>query len=108
MNKILLNNKKINQEKNSNNNNNNNNSSSSNFRSKNYYYYDNDDKSEFNFKKKSVADIIIRSYDLPGELSKDDIRHDNDYINISDISIIPTRGEILCDRQPFLPSPIPD
>ncbi|RIA88937.1 hypothetical protein C1645_739024 [Glomus cerebriforme] len=55
-----------------------------------------------------VSFTDMRSYDLPGELSKDGIRHDNDYVNISDIYIIPTREEILCDRQPFLPSSLPN
>ncbi|GBB94409.1 hypothetical protein RclHR1_02350008 [Rhizophagus clarus] len=50
---------------------------------------------------------ITKSFDLPGELSKDGVRHDNDYVEISNISVIPTRGETLCNRQPFLPSPIP-
>ncbi|PKC62485.1 P-loop containing nucleoside triphosphate hydrolase protein [Rhizophagus irregularis] len=45
-----------------------------------------------------------RTYDPPGELSKYGRRHDNDFIDISEISIIPTKEEILCDRLPFLPS----
>ncbi|RIA89999.1 hypothetical protein C1645_805971 [Glomus cerebriforme] len=49
-----------------------------------------------------------RTYDPPGELSKNGKRHDNDFIEISEISIIPTREEILCDRLPFLPSSLPD
>ncbi|EXX71059.1 uncharacterized protein OCT59_017734 [Rhizophagus irregularis] len=51
---------------------------------------------------------FIRSYDPPGELSQNDKRHDNDFIKISDISIIPTIKEMLCDRPPFLPSSLPD
>ncbi|PKY19708.1 hypothetical protein RhiirB3_407251, partial [Rhizophagus irregularis] len=51
---------------------------------------------------------FIRSYDPPGELSQNGKRHDNDFIKISDISIIPTIKEMLCDRPPFLPSSLPD
>ncbi|PKY47020.1 P-loop containing nucleoside triphosphate hydrolase protein [Rhizophagus irregularis] len=49
-----------------------------------------------------------RTYDPPGELSKEGRRHDNDFVEIGNISIIPTREEILCDRKPFLPSTLPD
>ncbi|PKC03010.1 hypothetical protein RhiirA5_452565 [Rhizophagus irregularis] len=45
-----------------------------------------------------------RTYDPPGELSKYGKRHDNDFSEISKISVIPTKEEILCERQPFLPS----
>ncbi|PKY55180.1 P-loop containing nucleoside triphosphate hydrolase protein [Rhizophagus irregularis] len=49
-----------------------------------------------------------RIYDPPGELSKEGQRHDNDFVEIDKISIIPTREEILCERKPFLPSTLPD
>ncbi|RIA98473.1 hypothetical protein C1645_870713 [Glomus cerebriforme] len=49
---------------------------------------------------KQVDTEII--YDPP------DKRHDNDFEEISKISIIPTEDEILCNRRPFLPSPLPD
>ncbi|CAI2180938.1 10853_t:CDS:10 [Funneliformis geosporum] len=49
-----------------------------------------------------------RSYDPPGKLSKDGQRHDNDFEDISNISIIPTKEEILCNRTPFLPYSLPD
>ncbi|CAG8591908.1 3194_t:CDS:10 [Funneliformis mosseae] len=49
-----------------------------------------------------------RSYDPPGELSNDGKRHDNDFEEISKISIIPTKEEILCKRTPFLPYSLPD
>ncbi|RGB37021.1 hypothetical protein C1646_652342, partial [Rhizophagus diaphanus] len=45
-----------------------------------------------------------RTYDPPGELSKYGRRHDNDFVEISEMSIIPTNEEILCERPPFLPS----
>jgi hypothetical protein len=51
---------------------------------------------------------ITRFYDPPGELSEHGKRHDNDFVEISEISIIPTVKEILCDRSPFLPSSLPD
>ena len=54
-------------------------------------------------------DDTERIYDPPGELSKNGKRHDNDFddfVEISDISIIPINDEILCERQPFLPSPL--
>ncbi|RIA80711.1 hypothetical protein C1645_866307 [Glomus cerebriforme] len=51
---------------------------------------------------------VKRTYDPPGELSENGKRHDNDFAKISEISIIPTREEIICDRQPFLPSSLPD
>ncbi|GBC02767.1 hypothetical protein RclHR1_04800007 [Rhizophagus clarus] len=54
---------------------------------------------------KSIANVF---YDPPGELSKNGRRHDNDFENISEISIIPTKEEVLCDRQPFLPSSLPN
>ena len=38
-----------------------------------------------------------RTYDPPGELSKYGRRHNNDFVEISKISVIPTREEI-CDR----------
>jgi hypothetical protein len=45
-----------------------------------------------------------KTYDPPGELSKYGKRHNNDFAEISKISIIPTKEEILCERPPFLPS----
>jgi hypothetical protein len=42
--------------------------------------------------------------DLPGELSHLGLRHDNDHARISNIRILPTRSEILCNqRLDFLP-----
>ncbi|CAG8473184.1 15643_t:CDS:10 [Racocetra fulgida] len=51
---------------------------------------------------KKVALLI--NYDPPGELSENGPRHDNDFSEISKISIIPTKNEVLCDRDPFLPT----
>lgn len=41
--------------------------------------------------------------DGPGELSIHGPRHDNDYVDIKDISILPTTDEILCRRSPYMP-----
>ncbi|PKY54892.1 P-loop containing nucleoside triphosphate hydrolase protein [Rhizophagus irregularis] len=48
---------------------------------------------------------ISETSNVPDESSNDDEkRHDNDFENISKISIIPTEEEILCDQPPYLPS----
>jgi hypothetical protein len=60
------------------------------------------------YKKLAIKVDAKRTYDPPGRLSKDGIRHDNDFVEISNISIIPTRREILCKRLAFLPSTLPD
>lgn len=41
--------------------------------------------------------------DGPGVLSPEGPRHDNDFVNIRDIHILPTTDEILCLRPPFMP-----
>ncbi|GMH38367.1 hypothetical protein BSKO_06251 [Bryopsis sp. KO-2023] len=41
--------------------------------------------------------------ELPGDLRDDGPRHDNDSSNISEISIAPTAGEVLCNIAPYLP-----
>jgi hypothetical protein len=41
--------------------------------------------------------------ELPGELSEEGRRHDNDYVNIRDISILPTLQEIQSSRNEYLP-----
>ncbi|KAF8943029.1 hypothetical protein BGZ47_005904, partial [Haplosporangium gracile] len=43
-------------------------------------------------------------YDPPGELSEEGPRHDNDCLDIAEISILPTQKEIVSKRRPFLPS----
>ncbi|CAB4477601.1 unnamed protein product [Rhizophagus irregularis] len=48
---------------------------------------------------------ISETSNVPDESSNDDEkRHDNDFENISNISIIPTEEEILCEQPPNLPS----
>lgn len=44
------------------------------------------------------------SQDLPGALSQEGPRHDNDHENIRDIEILPTASEIQSHRQEYLPS----
>lgn len=41
--------------------------------------------------------------DGPGSISSAGVRHDNDFVNISDIRILPTTDEILCLRRPYMP-----
>lgn len=41
--------------------------------------------------------------DLPGNLSKAGPRHDNDFEDIAKITILPTKREMRCDRDPYLP-----
>ena len=41
--------------------------------------------------------------DGPGALSRYGPRHDNDHVEIKDISILPTTDEILCRRVPYMP-----
>ncbi|CAG8561182.1 11716_t:CDS:10, partial [Acaulospora morrowiae] len=55
------------------------------------------------YRNKSILMDLRRIYDPPGELSPNGKRHDNDFSEISKISIIPTREETLCERDPFLP-----
>ncbi|KAH8663361.1 hypothetical protein BGZ60DRAFT_489915 [Tricladium varicosporioides] len=43
------------------------------------------------------------SQDLPGNLSKNGPRHDNDHVSIADIQILPTAQEIASSRQEYLP-----
>ncbi|KAF2793162.1 hypothetical protein K505DRAFT_350116 [Melanomma pulvis-pyrius CBS 109.77] len=43
------------------------------------------------------------SQDLPGSLSKDGARHDNDHASIADIHILPTAREIASTRQEYIP-----
>ena len=51
-----------------------------------------------------VLDII---YEGPGSLHPNGPRHDNDFIDISDIAIAPTEQELRCTIPPYLPANIP-
>jgi hypothetical protein len=65
-----------------------------------------DESSLESYREKSQLADLKRSYDPPGELSNHGPRHNNDFSDISKISIIPTGEEILSDRLPFLPTNI--
>lgn len=45
--------------------------------------------------------------ELPGRLSETGPRHDNDFEDIRDIQILPTFEEIICERNPYLPTTNP-
>ena len=47
-------------------------------------------------------------YELPGNLSDQGPRHDNDHTNIRDIKVLPTAEEIHSSRQEYLPSNDPE
>ncbi|KAM0816897.1 hypothetical protein AB5N19_02699 [Seiridium cardinale] len=49
------------------------------------------------------AEFVMRR-DLPGQLSADGPRHDNDHADISKISILPTQEEISSPRAEYLPT----
>ncbi|PKC68583.1 hypothetical protein RhiirA1_534115 [Rhizophagus irregularis] len=55
-------------------------------------------------RKMAKMNEFERLYDPPGELSKYGPRHDNDFLEISKIAVIPTKDEILASREPSLPS----
>lgn len=48
------------------------------------------------------------TYDPPGELRTEGYRHDNDYVDISQVRIAPTHEELLCPHPPYLPVFLPD
>ncbi|KAL5354313.1 hypothetical protein ACLOAV_000401 [Pseudogymnoascus australis] len=50
-----------------------------------------------------VPAIFELSQDLPGNLSNNGARHDNDHATIADIQILPTAQEIASQRQEYLP-----
>ncbi|KAL5405337.1 hypothetical protein PMIN04_012376 [Paraphaeosphaeria minitans] len=47
--------------------------------------------------------VLQLARDMPGELSEQGPRHDNDFVHISDISILPTLDEIQSPRSEYLP-----
>jgi Zinc finger C-x8-C-x5-C-x3-H type (and similar) len=57
--------------------------------------------------RESSLDIRYQQHeflvDRPGELSNSAPRHDNDSAHIAKVSILPTKGEVLCLRDPYLP-----
>ncbi|KAI0667327.1 hypothetical protein C8Q78DRAFT_404096 [Trametes maxima] len=46
---------------------------------------------------------LAQTYDPPGSLRSNGPRHDNDFMNISDIRIAPTHAELFSPVQPYLP-----
>ncbi|CAG8544268.1 4974_t:CDS:2, partial [Cetraspora pellucida] len=53
------------------------------------------------YRKLAKKVALMHDYDPPGINGP---RHDNDFSEISRISIIPTKDEVLCKREPFLPT----
>ncbi len=51
-----------------------------------------------------VLAALHNSYEGPGELRPGGPRHDNDFVNISDVQIGPTHEELTSPHQPFLPA----
>ena len=49
---------------------------------------------------------LYNSYVGPGYLRPEGPRHDNDFVDISDIRIAPTHAELVCRIPPFLPANI--
>ena len=54
--------------------------------------------------QKSIRPKFKFQRDLPGDLSEEGPRHDNDHADIIDIKILPTAEEIQSSRQEYLPS----
>ena len=57
--------------------------------------------------RKSHRPVFALGQDLPGALSEQGPRHDNDHANIFDIKILPTTEEIQSPRLEYLPSSDP-
>ncbi|KAJ8489534.1 hypothetical protein ONZ51_g2873 [Trametes cubensis] len=51
-----------------------------------------------------ILAALHNAYEGPGALRTDGPRHDNDFVNIGDIQIAPTHGELTSALQPFLPA----
>lgn len=47
---------------------------------------------------------LENAYEGPGQLRREGPRHDNDFVDVSDIRIAPTHGELTCRSPPFLPA----
>ena len=46
---------------------------------------------------------LTQSYDAPGALREEGVRHDNDSAVIQEIRIAPTHQELMCPVDPYLP-----
>ena len=53
-----------------------------------------------------TTEALWGNYNGPGPLCPGGPRHDNDFLNIGQIRIAPTREELVCRKQPFLPANI--
>ena len=51
-----------------------------------------------------ILAALHNAYEGPGALRTDGPSHDNDFVNIGDIQIAPTHGELTSALQPFLPA----
>lgn len=51
-----------------------------------------------------ILAALHNAYQGPGTLRTEGPRHDNDFVNIADIQIAPTHGELTSPLQPFLPA----
>ncbi|KAJ4474239.1 hypothetical protein J3R30DRAFT_649522 [Lentinula aciculospora] len=59
-------------------------------------------------KSQALLTRLKQSYDPPGHLRKDGPRYDNDGVEISSISIVPTHAEMLCPLSPYIPVNLSD
>lgn len=50
-----------------------------------------------------ILAALDNAYEGPGESRAEGPRHDNDFVNVSDIRIAPTHGELTSKYDPFLP-----
>ncbi|KAF9227364.1 hypothetical protein BS17DRAFT_747823 [Gyrodon lividus] len=51
-----------------------------------------------------VIAALHSSYDPPGDLRAEGPRHDNDFLDITNIRVAPTHEELMCRTPPFLPA----
>ncbi|KAI0043384.1 hypothetical protein FA95DRAFT_405685 [Auriscalpium vulgare] len=54
-------------------------------------------------KREALMNRLAQTYDPPGDLRDDGVRHDNDFPNIAHIRIAPTHQELLSPVPPYLP-----
>ncbi|PCH39561.1 nucleoside triphosphate hydrolase protein [Wolfiporia cocos MD-104 SS10] len=54
-------------------------------------------------RQQALVSQLYQTYDPPGSLRRDGVRHDNDFDNIASIRIAPTQSELLSPVAPYLP-----
>lgn len=59
-------------------------------------------------RREALYSQLTQTYDPPGSLRPEGVRHDNDKDNIADIRIAPTHGELLSPVAPYLPVFLPE